>query len=196
MAGVKTRASRHIAVILAAAACLCLCGCESVRDVTITGHLWNQSDYIVPSPEARLTLAQTPDGILVQYNSVTERNGEIHRHAYFLEANNQRIAAGKQPVFIDPATIQPQTTIPVFWRMPENQRLPNLCALGQTNLDEFVMYRDGKRGESYDLPVYNDKRKVAEKAALTPLAITGDATVVAAVVAYLWARGHAGCLGE
>jgi hypothetical protein len=183
-----------MAPALAAAAGLCLCGCDTVREATLTGHLWDGNNYVVPATQPQLTLAQTPQGILAQYNSASERNGQVHRRAYLLEANYQRVASGKQPVFVDPAKIQPQTPIPVFWEMPKNQSLPELCAVCQTNFDSFVLYRAGQRRETYDLPVFKDRRKAAEKAALTPLAATGDAaiaaTIIGAIGAVFWAICH------
>jgi hypothetical protein len=164
--------------------CLCLCGCASVRDASITGRLWHERDFVVPSPDPQLAFSQTPKGILVQYNAVTERNGDFYRRAYYLEPNLKRIAAGEKPIFVDPAKAGPQTVIPILPR----PSIP-FCAVCSSNLSTFTIYRQGEVLGPCDLPVFRDPRQKATQIALTPLAVTGDATVVAAVVWVVWHGG-------
>jgi hypothetical protein len=171
--------------LMAAAACSCLCGC-------MTGSLWHGSDYVVPSPDPKLALEQTPQGTLVQYDALAERNGKVHREAYYLESNCGRVDKGRKPVFVDPARTGPQTAIPVIPRLATNEPPLELCAVYTTNSYTFTIYRRGKRYRSYDLPVYKDGRETAERVALTPLAVTGDATIIAAVAGFLYAAFRSG----
>jgi hypothetical protein len=182
--------------LLAAACCFCWCGCESVRDASLTGRLWNERDYIVPSPDPKLALSQTPHGILVQYDSSYERNGELHRRAYYLEPNLKRVAAGQKPVFVNPAKAGPQTVIPLFPCPATDKPPPELCAVCSSNFCTFTIYRRGQVLGPCDLPVFKDQRETATQVALTPLAVTGDASVVAAVAGFFWATCHSSGLAD
>ena len=159
----------------------------------MTGSLWSERDYVVPSPNPILALSQTPQGILVEYDAEYERNGEIQRRAYYLEPNFQRIEAGLKPVFVNPAKAGPQTVIPILERPPTNQPSPALYAICSSNLNSFTLYRPGQLLGPCALPAFEDRRTTV-KVALTPLAVTGDAIVVGSVVGcvggYLWVMAH------
>ncbi len=182
---VKTR----VLELLAAACCFCCCGCESVRDASLTGRLWHERDYVVPSPDPKLVLSQTGQGILVQYDASYERNGDLHRRAYYLEANLERMASGRKPSFVDPAKAGPQAVIPILPRPPATEP-PALYAVCSANTYEFTIYRRGQSLGPCDLPVFKDGRETAKQVVLTPLTVTGDASVVAAVAGFLWAVGR------
>jgi hypothetical protein len=184
---VKTRAVRLLAVV----SCFCWCGCESVRDASFTGRLWHERDYVVPSPDPKLALNQTPQGILVQYDAEYERNGDIHRRAYYLEPNMKRVAAGQKPVFVDPAKAGPQTIIPILPRPAADGLPPELRAVCSSNFCTFTIYRGKQVLGPCDLPVFSDQLETAKQVALTPLAVTGDASVVAAVIWVIWHGGGA-----
>ena len=183
---VKTR----VVNLLAAACCFCWCGCESVRDASLTGRLWNERDYVVPSPDPKLALSQTPQGILVQYDASYERNGALHRCAYYLEPNFKRVAAGQKPIFVNPAKPGPQTVIPIFPCPAADKPPPELCAAWSSNFCTFTIYRRGQVLGPCNLPVFKDRRETATQVALTPLAVTGDASVVGAVAGCFWAMCH------
>jgi hypothetical protein len=178
----KTR----IVKLLAAACCICCCGCESVREASFTGRLWQGEDYVAPAPDPKLALAQTPQGILVQYDALYEHSGDLHRRAYFLEANVKRVASGKKPIYIDPANAGPQTVIPIIPHSATNGLRPELYAVCSSNFCTFTIHRQGEVLGPCELPVYKDKQETAAQVALTPLAVTGDVTVVAVVAGYLW----------
>jgi len=185
---VKTR----IVKLLAAACCFCCCGCESVRDASFTGRLWHERDYVVPSPDPKLALVQTPQGILVQYDASCERDGNLQRRAYYLEPNLKRVAAGQKPIFVNPAKAGPQTVIPILARLAANAPRPELCAVCSSNYSMFTIYRRGEVLGPCDLPVFKDQRETATQVALTPLAVTGDASVVAFFAGCIWAMCHSG----
>lgn len=184
---VKTR----VVKLLAAVCCFCCCGCESVRDASLTGRLWRERDYVVPSPDPKLALSQTRQGILVQYDASNERNGDVHRRAYYLEPNLERVARGQKPIFADPAMAGPQTVIPIYPRPAADEPPPELYAVCPPNFCAFTIYRRGEVLGPCDLPVFKDQRETATQVALTPLAVTGDASIVAAVVGYVWVMCHA-----
>lgn len=175
----------RVMVILAAVGCFCAGGC-------MTKSLWSERDYVVPSPVPNLSLSQTPRGILVQYDAEYERNGDIHRRAYLLEANMQRIAAGQKPAFVNPAKAGPQTPIPICVSRIASQHQFGLVAVCSTNFCTFSIYRGGKILGPCDLPVFKDREETVEQVALTPLTVAGDATVVGGCVwAVLRAEGLA-----
>jgi len=138
----------------------------------------------VPSSEPKLALSQTPHGILAQYDAEFERNGNIHRRAFYVEPNLKRIAAGRKPIFVDPAKAGPQTLIAILSRPAANEPRPELWAVCSSNYCTFTIYRRGQVLGPCDLPVFKDHLETATQVALTPLAVTGDASVVAAFAAY------------
>jgi hypothetical protein len=173
-------------VTLWAAACFCWCGCQSARDVSLTGRLWQERDYVVPAPSPHLALLRTAQGILVQYDASFERNGDLRRQAYYLEPNVQRIAAGQKPVFTEASKAGALNLISIFSQPPTNGPQPELYAVCTSNQCQFTVYRPGEAFGPCDLPVYKDQQETATQLALTPLAVTGDASIVAAIAGYLW----------
>jgi hypothetical protein len=157
----------------------------------MTGDLWHERDYVVPSPDPKLALSQTPQGILVQYDAVWERNGEVHRRAYLLKPNSKRVASGHKPVFIDPAKAGPQAAIQLFPPAAGEASPFEVYAVCSSNFCTFTLHRGGQILGPCDLPVYKDRNETAKQVALTPLAVTGDASMVAAVAGYFWAVFHA-----
>ena len=131
----------------------------------------------------------------MQYDASYERNGDQLRLAYYLEPNIKRIAAGQKPVFVDPAKAGPQTVIPIIPRPAENAP-PESGVVFPSNTTSFTIYRNRKMMGPFDLPVFKDPRETATQVALTPLTVTGDATVVAAVVGCIAAYLYAGSLND
>jgi hypothetical protein len=154
----------------------------------MTKSLWTERDCVVPSPVPKLSLSQTPAGILVQYDLEYERNGDIRRRAYFLEPNLKRIVAGQKPIFVDPGKVGPQKEIPLLRSFPLNEPRPALFAVCSSNECVFSLYRDGKVLGPCDLPIFKDGRETAEQVALTPLAVTGDISIVGYWTAPFWAQ--------
>jgi hypothetical protein len=181
---VKTR----IAKLLAAVCCFCCWGCESVREASFTSRLWQGQDYVAPAPDPKLAIFRTPQGILAQYDALYEHSGDLHRRAYYLEPNLKRVAAGQKPIFSDPAKTRTQTVIPILPRAAIGGVSPEWYAVCSSNFCAFTIYRQGKAVGSYELPVFKDQMETAAQVALTPLAVTGDVSVVAAVAAYFWAE--------
>ena len=182
--------------LLAVVACFCWCGCESVRDVSFTARLWHDTDYVVPSPDPKFALSQTPHGILAQYDASYERDGKQRRFAYYVESNFERVAKGQKPVFVDAAKAGPQMVIPVLPRPAVGETEPELYGVYCSSFRTFSLYCRGQEVLGpCNLPVFKDRRETAAQFALTPLAVTADASVAGAAVGVvagsLWALGHA-----
>ncbi len=154
----------------------------------MTKSVWHETDYVVPSPVPKLSLSQTPKGILVQYDAEYERNGNIERRAYLLEPNLTRQTHGTPPIFINPSKAGPQTAIPILAHLPIDKPPPDIYAVCSTNLTTFTIYRHGAVLGPCDLPVCKDHQLTAARLALTPLAVVADASIVGGVI-YCAAQG-------
>jgi len=167
-------------------------GCESVKDGPLTYRLWNNGarSYCEPVVNPDLTLSEAPSkrDILVEYNAISDQHDGGRRLAYLLEANQERIARGKAPHFVNPEKFQHRTAIPNFVST-------NCYAVLGTNGQTFTLYRQGHEPESFNLPDYRDDHNTLVHAVLTPFAVVGDVTVVttcaAVFVAYAYANGNA-----
>jgi hypothetical protein len=168
----------------------------------MTGKLWNEKDYVVPSPpDPKLALSQTSLGILAQYNASYERNGQVRRLAYLVEPNMERVGEGKKPVFVDPAKAGRPMVIPILSPPAAGEKRPDLYAVYWTNTFAFSIFCQGKEVLGpCGLPAFRDQRQKAEQLALTPLAVAGDASIVGAcagaVVGVVWGLGRAGYTGD
>jgi hypothetical protein len=188
LASTQAFMKRHLATLLAAIGCSFWCGC----DYSITGRLWQERDYVVPAPNPHLALFQTAHGILVQYDASYERDGGFRRQAYYLEPNLKNTAARQKPILVDSAKAGPKTAILIFTSLAVNAVPPPLYAICSTNQSTFTLYRQAESLGPCELPVYKDRRETATQAALTPLAVTGDASIVGAVAGYLWVESRGG----
>jgi len=149
----------------------------------------------VPSPDPKFGLSQTPHGILAQYDASYQSDGKQRRFAYYVEPNFERVAKGKKPVFVDPAKAGPRIVIPVLSSPVVGEKQPELYAVYSSSLSAFSLYCRGQEVLGpCNLPVFKDRRQAAAQYALTPLAVTADASVVGAaagvVVGSVWALGH------
>lgn len=158
----------------------------------MTAKLWQARDYVVPSPpDPKLTLSQTPHGILAQYDASYEHDGKVRRLAYYVEPNMERIGKRQKPVFVNPTKAGSQIIIPILAPAKAQEPKPQLYAVYLPNDSAFSIYC---RGEEVlgpcELPVFKDPRLTAEQVALTPLTVVGDGSIVGACVGFFWALGH------
>jgi len=183
-AGVAKGLNLLLAVLLAGAGG----GCESAREASFTCKLWDKDvrSYCQPvaNPELALYEAKPAREVLVEYNALSDRDDQIKRRAYFLEANQKRIAAGKAPQFVDPGLSRNLTAIP-------QQVSTNTYAIPGTNGWTFTLYRPGREPEVCNLPTYRDDHNTAGRVALTPLAVAGDATILGVVAAVILGYAYA-----
>ena len=167
-------------------------GCQSAGNGPLTCRLWDNGarSYCEPVANPGLTLSEVPSqkDILVEYNAISDQHDGIRRLAYYLEANQKRVEAGKAPHFVNPKRCHDLTAIP-------NSISTNCYVLTSTNGQTFTLYRQGNEPESFKLPIYRDDHNTLVRAGLTPFAVVGDAAVVgtcaAVFVAYAYANGDA-----
>ena len=159
-------------------------GCESVRDASLTGRLWAGSPLNAPAPEPNVKFFRRPDNrdVLVTYDELRERKDKIRRRAFFFQANLERLEQHKKPRFVNPnlasgTNLIPLTVVTNAIPAPE----PILARFSPASRS-FTLVRDGKEYGPFDLPVYGDAGWTG-RVLLTPLAVTGDVVIAAAIIA-------------
>lgn len=165
-----------------------------------TYALWTDQDYEAFHQPARISglrlyESKKHSDILVVYKEQSEHNEQIHTRAYWLNKNQIRVTRGDSPIFTTEKTDQNLPAIPIFNSMPTNKNsIQSIYALCKTN-QSFALYSATGEVGSYNLPAYEGKRPAAEKAALTPVALAGDAAIAAAVAGLIflaiWASSQA-----
>jgi hypothetical protein len=164
-----------------------------------TYALWTDQDYErfhqpAQTSNLRLFESKKQNDILVVYKEQSEHNEQIHTRAYWLNRNQIRVTRGDNPIFTTEKTDRNLPAVPVFDSMPTNRNaIQSLYALCKTN-QSFTLYSVTGEVGSYNLPAYEAKRPVSEKVALTPVALTADVAIAAAVagvvVLCLWAASQ------
>ena len=170
---------------------LLLTGCETVRDYSLTGRLWNNAEFrhfAEPASDPHLELfIAPPNDLLVCYDEVREQDERIRRRAYFLRENLDRVARRRKPKFVNP-------------QLASNLVMLPLETLSSTASSPFVSYDRDRRKFSvvgidrlngiYELPAYVETNGNVTRVALTPLAVAGDTAVVATVVGLVAAYAY------
>jgi hypothetical protein len=186
--GVPTGMANGLNVVLAVLLAGLGGGCETAKNASFTYKLWDKDvrSYCQPAanPELALYEANPPRDVLVEYSALSDREDQIKRLAYFLDASQKRIAAGNAPQFVDPKLSRKLTAIP-------KQVSTNTYALIGTNGWTFTMYRPGREPQVCNLPTYRDDHNTAGRVALTPLAVAGDATIIGVVAAVFMGYAYA-----
>src|ERR1700722_17327442 len=96
--------------LLVAGAIPLLTGCA-------TNALWEdaRNDKYQPSHPANLEIFQRgkDNEVLVVYDDQRLKTGAIHRRAYFLSANEDRVRCGRRPIFVPVSVASGMEAIPV-----------------------------------------------------------------------------------
>lgn len=160
---------------------LFLCGC-------VTSALWREADFKEPSPEPRLNLyeARQAGDVLVSYEEVSDRNGELKRRAFYLNRYAAKQYSEGKPRFVDPKEALKLDSIPVFEPGHEPDSLNGLYAVRGRSPAEFALFNDGQALGSYSLPVYRDGLDQTRRVAVTPFAVVADAVIIGSVVGLAW----------
>lgn len=151
-----------------------------------TYMLWSDQNYDAfrqpaPNPDLHLYESKKQNDILVVYKEQSERTERIHTRAYWLNKNQIRVTQQSPPFFISKKAAQNLAAVPVFDSMPTNQYgIQTFYALSGTN-QSFTLYSGTHEVGAYTLPAYDAGRPIAEKIALTPVTMTADAAISAAV---------------
>jgi hypothetical protein len=145
----------------------------------------------------RLFEGQPQTNVLVIYEESSERNDAVHTRAYWQNENQALLDQRLRPRFTRISAGRDLPEVPVYYDpIPAGMEWPaGLCAIVATNRQSFTLYLDKRAIGSHDLPVYNDGKGRIEKIVLTPLAVTGDLTVVGCFLGYLYLLSYSGNSG-
>ena len=169
---------------------LFLTGCETARDYSVTGRLWEKEvlgHYFEPAPNAHLQLFydQRRGDVLAAYDEEHTKRRTIRRRAYFVNRNRARIEAVRKPRFVDPKRALAHDAIPltpsVAAAAPNNSLQANLSSDGR----QFTL-SGGPVAGTYRLPVYPDQSRrliFGTRIVATPFAVAADLAVAGIVVA-------------
>jgi len=163
-------------------------GCDTMRDSTLTGRLWDPGEInrCLPAPKPNLKLYRTPDDkdVLVTYDELREKNDSIRRRAFFFQPNVRRLEAHKRPKFVSPDKVVELKLIRVAEAGNTNAPVGEVIfARISGESQEFTLVWFGAELGPYALPVYVDRGSEIRRALLTPLATLGDVIVVVVIVA-------------
>src|SRR5262245_46458849 len=170
--------------VLLAASAMVLNGCA-------TGAVWRVGQfarYSEPASPSNLGLfysSQRQD-VLVEYSETREDDDSIHRRAYWLHENAQRLKERQKPRFVPLGQEHGLTGVPLLPEpaVPDSALADGLCAVVSSNGDTFTLYSAGKKEGTYELPVYPDNSGRVKQVLLTPPAVAADVTIVGGVIAY------------
>lgn len=147
---------------------------------------WNQP---ADDPHLRLFETSNKNDFVVMYDEYSERNDSVHTRAYLLNQNQRRVVHRRAPVFTSTNLFHGLTIVPVFYS-PLSSSVSSPCPFAVEDKGGFALHENASTNV-YDLPVYNDGRGKVEKAALTPLAVTADLTIVGGFIGYFYLEGLA-----
>ncbi len=182
------RLNHFVGSVLAVCLPLLSTGCDTMRDSSMTGRLWDAGGVNrclpAPNPNAKFYWMADHQDVVVTYDELREKSDSIRRRAFFFKPNLRRLEDRKKPKFVDPAKIAELSLAPIpeagrTNAPPQETILVKLSADGQ----EFTLLWSGTDLGPYALPVYLDRGDETKRFLLTPLTATGDLIVVIAVVA-------------
>lgn len=158
-----------------------------------TKALWENQAFNEPDcqPELRLYYVPERQDVLVQYTEFRECQSDRVRRSYFLNRNEQRLAAHRKPRFVDAAKVGQVSVVPVVSDGHPGTRGGadgSLYAAWSRGESSFTLYARGRRLGAFSLPVYPDRSRRLTQIALTPFTVVLDATVVGGVVALCAAK--------
>lgn len=137
-----------------------------------------------PTAEPHLNLAESPEtlNVLVQYDEQRGGSTNILRNAYWLFTTQTNVS---RPKFVGRPQTNCLASIPVFTDTVGGAPPTNGWYAVQTcDQQGFALFWNNVAFGDFNLPVYtNGLHSTAGKVALTPLAVAGDAVIVASVLA-------------
>ena len=154
-----------------------------------THALWedaNLGTWHQPSPNSGLKLFhfRQPDELLVLYQESTPPHEARRTRAYLLYENEHRIEMHQHPKFVKIDSLAGLEPVPIFsaTNSVASAPAPPLYAVLATNKLWFTVYSSGAVAGSYSLPEYWDGMGKMERIALTPLAVSADASIVGGAI--------------
>lgn len=168
-----------------------LTGCEDMANHTLTGHLWQEQTapvHYAPSTPPNLKLYQDIQhgDILVEYDELSDKTGQVKHRAYLLDANEERILAAEKPHFVDVHTADHLAIIPVGTNSaPGADSTNNILIRAELSPDgqQFTLISVGQSIGPHRLPIYTGSADHFDRFMFTPMTVTGDAVVYGAMVA-------------
>src|ERR1043165_6556347 len=154
-------------------------GCETARDSSMTGRLWDEGgvNRCLPALKPNTKLYRTADGkdVLVTYDELREKNDSVRRRAFFFNPNVRKLEDRKKPKFIDPARI-PELSLVEIPEVGGTNDLPRETIFVKLSADgqEFTLIWSGADLGPYALPVYLDPGSETKRLLLTPVTAAGD----------------------
>jgi hypothetical protein len=184
-------------LVLLALAIILLAGCSSIKQISFTYKVWTDNQLTMvcqPANDPHLTMSESPQrkDFLVEYDALSERNGALERRAYFLDANQERVAGGKKPRFVKPersGTLRPVAIQNTGTWSTNSIPGPMPLVLYVNGSTLFQLVRDDQGLETFELPTYVEKNGTITRLALTPLAVGGDAAIAAFILGCSWMFG-------
>ena len=177
-----------------------LTGCSCIREYSLTGRLWENGEmtsFSEPAANPRLALFKAtnrPD-VLVQYDAFSEQHASVTRRSYYLFENHSRVTSRRQPKWAKPPFNPVMQPIPILQSHEPVTNQPASFAVTIRDGRDFFLHQPDKPVEEFSLPVYAETHGTTTRIILTPLAVTGDAVMVAAGMAvigfFLWAESGA-----
>jgi len=181
------RLNQFVGAVLAVCLPLLSTGCDTVRDSSMTGRLWDAGGVNrclpAPKPNAKLYWTAARQDVLVTYDELREKNDSVRRRAFYFKPNLRRLEDRKKPRFVEPAKIVDLSLVQIpevggTNASPQETILVKLSDDGQ----EFTLLWSGTDLGPYALPVYLDRGSETKRFLLTPLTATGDFIVVVVMV--------------
>jgi hypothetical protein len=172
---------RRARIFGTACAGLLLSGCACIEENSLTARLWTSHDFSEfrsASTNLPIELYRSADAndFLIVYTEVSDNSDKTRRRAYFLGENAEATTKRRRPNFtnLDFHSLQP---VPIN---ATTTNLPRATLAGHLLIES----EDGAR-DPYVLASYATPRGVVVQSALTPLAVLGDVTITAGIVAVI-----------
>lgn len=141
-----------------------------------------------PKVELRLN-TNAPADVLVVYDELTSQSAKPVRRAFYLFANQKRIANGHRPEFVKLAEADHLQTIPIYNERPTDTTALTNELYAVVNLERYFRLESrGRLVSEFSLPQY-DQWITAKKLFLFPAAVGADAVGAGAVAGAIWAYG-------
>jgi len=164
-----------------------------------THALWTKTDldaFNEPADDSSLRVfkAERKKDWLVVYNEYSERSDSTRTRAFFLNENQKRIEQRRAPDFVSTNSMRGLKAVPVFFpatNAPGTNPSSAFFVLAKTNDLSFTLHDGNRAVGSYEMPVYNDGRASLVRAALTPVTVVADLTIVGGILGYWFICGLA-----
>ena len=175
-------------------------GCGSLQKCTFTGRLWSDeflTNLHQPAndPGAKAFIKSDRKDVLITYDEQKESSDNIKRRAFYVLENQRLLEARKKPRFVVLKNATGLESVPIFW---ETNRFEtnsiSSAVIFSTNQQSLQLILTNQNQGTFTMPFYEDGHSRQAQVLLTPLAVTGDAGMVAAIAGgvalLIWLEAH------